>query len=54
MTINGIGPGLALNILETREKIGGFTSKKDLLLVNGIGKIRLRRLAPCFSFRKRP
>lgn len=33
----GIGPSLAQNILEYREKIGGFTQISQLLEVDGIG-----------------
>ena len=52
MSINGIGPGLAGNILETRHRIGFFSIPEDLLQVNGIGPIRLQKFTPYLSFIK--
>ncbi len=50
MTVKGIGPGLADKILATRKKIGAFRSDRDLLLVDGIGPVRLKQLSHSFSF----
>ncbi len=50
MSVRGIGPGLAKKILERRMIIGEFKKAEDLLLVHGIGPIRLSKLAPYFSF----
>ncbi len=35
--IPGIGPGKSLQIIETRERVGGFKTMEDLLKVPGIG-----------------
>lgn len=50
MSVKGIGPGLADNILKTRDQLGSFTKPDDLLLVKGIGTARLHQFAPHFSF----
>ena len=49
-TISGIGPGLAAQIVATRNAKGQFSSPQDLLAVPGIGPSRLNRFAPQFSF----
>ncbi len=50
MSIKGIGPSLAENIMATRDKRGGFKTAEDLLLVNGIGPGRLLQFTPYFDF----
>ncbi len=50
MTVKGIGPGLAGKILVTRKRIGRFRSDRDLLLVDGIGPVRLKQFSHSFSF----
>lgn len=42
--ITGIGPVLALRIVETRHRLGGFRSVEDLLEVPGIGPRTLQRI----------
>ncbi|MBZ0263997.1 helix-hairpin-helix domain-containing protein [bacterium] len=42
----GIGPVLATRILEFRESYGNFQVEKDLLLVNGIGEGKLKKIRP--------
>lgn len=42
--ITGIGPVLAVRILETRQRLGGFHSLEDLLEVPGIGPRTLQRI----------
>lgn len=53
MSVSGIGPALADNILETRERIGLFKNKYDLLQVSGIGESRMRHFASAFNFSSR-
>ena len=50
MSVPGIGPGLAHEILLTREKIGRFEKLTDMLEVSGIGVKRINRLQKYFSF----
>ncbi len=50
MSIKGIGPSLAANIVAVRKKIGGFETADDLLQVKGIGPGRLRQFTPYFDF----
>ena len=50
MSVKGIGPGLAERILMTRKHIGSFSSPEDLLMVQGIGPVRLQKFTPSFSF----
>lgn len=50
MSIRGIGPGLAGKILQKRAEIGTFRKPEDLLLVKGIGVVRLRSISPYLSF----
>jgi len=49
-TISGIGPGLAAQIIATRNAKGQFSSPQDLLTVPGIGPSRMNQFAPQFSF----
>jgi len=50
MSIRGIGPDLAGNIISTRDRLGGFATSDDLLNVKGIGHSRLQKFTPYFSF----
>ncbi|MBU0943032.1 MAG: helix-hairpin-helix domain-containing protein [Proteobacteria bacterium] len=50
MTIKGIGPSLAQQIIAAREHAGPFMNPEDLLRVNGIGPIRLQQFSPQLSF----
>lgn len=50
MSVSGIGPALADSIIETRERIGLFKNKYDLLQVSGIGQSRMGRFASAFNF----
>lgn len=50
MSVKGIGPALAEKILQTRKSIGYFMSPKDLLMVQGIGPVKLLEFTPSFSF----
>jgi len=49
-TISGIGPGLAAQIIATRNKNGYFLSSQDLRAVPGIGPFHMNQFAPHFSF----
>lgn len=46
----GIGETLAERIVEYREKSGGFTSKEDLLNVNGIGRKTIEEIAELITY----
>lgn len=48
-TLPGVGPVTASAIVEWRERHGGFTAVEDLLEVDGIGEVTLKRLAPLVS-----
>lgn len=50
MTVKGVGPTLAQEIIKTRERMGPFLIPQDLLRVNGIGQARLHQFSPQFSF----
>jgi competence ComEA-like helix-hairpin-helix protein len=50
LSIRGIGPALADNIINTRKTIGFFKNKNDLLRVSGIGESRMNRFAESLSF----
>ena len=50
MSIKGIGPDLAESIILTRNRIGNFTKPEDLLKVKGIGRSRMLKFSPYFSF----
>ncbi len=50
MSIKGIGPDLAENIILTRNRIGNFTKPEDLLKVKGIGRSRMLKFSQYFSF----
>ena len=50
LSVSGVGPMLADNIISTRANIGFYKNKNDLLLVSGIGESRMDRFAESFSF----
>ena len=50
LSVRGIGPALADNIISTRTTIGVFKNKNDLLRVSGIGESRMNRFAESLSF----
>jgi competence ComEA-like helix-hairpin-helix protein len=54
MTVQGIGPAMAEDIIAYRRHFGPFTSSEDLLKVPGIGPKRAARFANDFSFVKTP
>jgi len=47
----GIGPALAQRILETREELGFFSGKDDLLAVYGIGEGTYAKIEPYITFK---
>jgi competence ComEA-like helix-hairpin-helix protein len=54
MTVRGIGPRLAENIVRYREENGPLTSGSDLTAIPGIGEKTAARFAPHFSFAPQP
>lgn len=54
MTVNGIGPTLAEDIVVYRQQFGKFTSSMDLLNLKGIGPKRAARFATVFTFAEVP
>lgn len=50
MSIKGIGPALAENILAIRNDRGSFKMAEDLLQIKGIGPIRLQQFSSYFTF----
>jgi competence ComEA-like helix-hairpin-helix protein len=52
MSIRGIGPSLAENILATRNNMGSFSGPEDLLKIKGIGPKRMENFKSYFSFSK--
>ena len=45
-TLPGIGPVLSQRIVQLREERGGFSSKEELLDVEGIGEVTLEKIRP--------
>jgi len=54
MTVKGVGPTLAENIVAYRNEFGRFTGSEDLLSLPGIGSKRVANLAAAFSFAEVP
>ena len=50
ITIKGIGPVLAANIIRYREEKGKFSKKEDLLKVKGIGAAKMGQIAQQVCF----
>ena len=50
MTVDGIGPALADDIIAYRRQFGPFTSSRDLLNLPGIGPKRAAKFAAAFTF----
>lgn len=50
MTVDGIGPALADEIMRYRRQFGSFTSNMELLNLPGIGPKRAAKFAKAFSF----
>ena len=50
MTVKGIGPSLAENILDHRHNIGPFKNLEDLLVLKGIGRKRVSYFKNTFTF----
>ncbi len=50
MTVDGIGPVLADDILAYRHRRGPFTSSRDLLDLPGIGPKREKKFSAAFTF----
>ncbi|CAG11666.1 unnamed protein product, partial [Tetraodon nigroviridis] len=53
MTLPGVGRAVAQNIVEYRDRIGGFRKVEDLALVSGVGATKLEAVKPeiCVSSR---
>jgi competence protein ComEA len=45
-TLPDVGPVTAQSIIEWRAENGGFTSVQELLVVDGIGPVTMKKLAP--------
>jgi len=54
MTVTGIGPALADDIVAYRRLVGPFKSSKDLLNIRGIGAKRAIKFARVFTFAEAP
>jgi DNA uptake protein ComE-like DNA-binding protein len=52
MTVNGIGPALAGNILLYRRQFGQFKTSLDLENLHGVGPKRAAQLASVFTFKE--
>ncbi len=50
MTVDGIGPALADDIIAYRRQFGPFTSSTELLNLPGIGAKRAAKFSTAFSF----
>jgi len=50
MTIKGVGPKLAQNIIDSRSKDGPFKKSDDLLRIKGVGIKRLRYFGKVFNY----
>lgn len=54
MTVDGIGPALAEDIIAYRRQFGRITSSTDLLNLPGIGPKRAAKFAEAFTFTEKP
>lgn len=54
MTVNGIGPRLAEDIVEYRQQFGSFTESTDLQNIKGIGPKRAAKFSTIFTFTEVP
>jgi hypothetical protein len=54
MTVKGVGPALAEQILDHRRINGFFHSPLDLERIRGVGQKRAEALAPAFDFTEGP
>ncbi|MCP4338950.1 MAG: helix-hairpin-helix domain-containing protein [Desulfobulbaceae bacterium] len=54
MSVKGIGPALADNIVEYRQNIGRFRKSKDLQKLKGIGAKRAAKFSTVFTFSEEP
>ncbi len=54
MTVQGIGPAMAEDIVAYRHQFGPFTSSEDLLKLPGIGPKRAAKFATVFTFTEAP
>jgi predicted flap endonuclease-1-like 5' DNA nuclease len=52
MTVNGIGPALAGNILLYRQRFGQFETSLDLKNLHGVGPKRAAQLGSVFTFKE--
>ena len=50
MSVKGIGPSLAEDIVEYRQQFGPFTKSTDLQKIKGIGPNRAAKFATVFTF----
>jgi competence protein ComEA len=53
MTVNGIGPAMAENIILYRQKFGRFKTSLDLENLHGVGPKRAAQLASVFTFKEK-
>jgi competence ComEA-like helix-hairpin-helix protein len=54
MSVKGIGPALADDIVEYRQNIGPFRKSKDLQKLKGIGTKRAAKFSTVFTFSEEP
>ena len=54
MSVKGIGPALADDIVEYRQNIGRFRKSKDLQKLKGIGAKRAAKFSRVFTFSEKP
>ena len=54
MTVDGIGPALAEDIIAYRRQFRRFSDSSDLLNIPGIGPKRAARFAKAFIFTEEP
>lgn len=54
MSVKGIGPALAHDIVAYRKQVGPFRNGRDLLNLKGIGPKRADKFATAFTFNEAP